>query len=130
MLKGKPRWIRVPLYPCSVMICFSYTDVKHAKDSYAEWFNPENIQANGYVSDAAGEQYLLVALRANLEALAPPVPSLVAHEGIHFVNGVMRVAGKPPTHTWGDDEPEAYLIEWFVEEVEKEWRRRTKGLTL
>lgn len=54
-------------------------------------------------------------------------PSVVAHEALHIMNRIMhRVEAIP---TWSNDEPQAYLIGWIVEQIYKTLEKCKKSTT-
>lgn len=61
--------------------------------------------------------------------IAPEAPlstpegvAALAHEAVHVANVVFARIGATPTHTWNDDEPYAYYVEWIVREFMRRMR--------
>ena len=124
MLKGRPKWVQVTPYPCYIAIAFTTADIIRLGSRVPTWF--DDHEALGFVEDIDTNRFM-VALDINNTLLDY---GIIAHEGIHLVNSVMGYAGFPATRTLCADEPDAYLIQWYVSHVQSEFKRRSNGVTL
>ena len=99
--------IKVPLYLEEITIIF-FTDEQQIKERFPE-SEPESFIAKVLYED--GTHYVIFDLKENL------THGIIAHEAYHLMNNIFKVIGHK-THMQ-NHEPEAYLLEWIVNEIYK-----------
>ncbi|KAA0126457.1 hypothetical protein FY557_17560 [Chryseobacterium sp. SN22] len=105
----KEKTIKIPIYhgELTMILC---SDWKAVNDKYSIEVLPN---MDGVVfkpeTDSLGTEYIVAFNR-------PPDGSVIAHESVHLVNLLSIDKGFRPD--FYNDEHQAYLTEWFYEQIE------------
>jgi hypothetical protein len=112
--------IEVPLYHQRIQIIVC-DDAEKEIDQINKKY-PSNIDKFEFSGYAEGSgKYNLIVLNKKYLTDEPFAISTIAHESLHVTSFIMKRVGMHPDVD--NDEAQAYLLSWIVEQVYKEFKR-------
>ena len=113
--------IKVPLYHQYLYVIIS-DDVEKEIDKIQKIFNinTERFDFSGY-SESIGGKFNAVVLNKKYLREDNFAIGTIAHESLHVTNFIMKRIGIHPDVN--NDEAQAYLLSWVVEQVYKQFKR-------
>lgn len=116
----REKILDIPIYDVCKVVMIDTDSEKALLKKYDLDFSEKGIYAacwRYFYTDKAGDKCKAIFFIFNSNHKLPITHGIVAHEAFHASNYVLKQIGAKPT--FKNDEPQAYLIEWFVNTVTK-----------
>jgi len=114
--------INMPIYHQILHIAICDDAEKEINEVRKKFYaNVDKFEFAGY-AEAEGKHHLILLNKKHLRYDQPFAISTIAHEAFHITNFVMKRVGIKPDVN--NDEAQAYLLSWIVEEVYKQYKNK------
>lgn len=118
----KYKRVSIPLYHQTLHIAICDDAEKEIGEVRKKFYaDVDKFEFSGY-SQAEGKHHLILLNKKYLMYDEPFAISTIAHEAFHITNFVMKRVGIKPDVN--NDEAQAYLLSWIVEEVYKVFKNK------